>query len=188
MHHIDNTKIITEGKPRYSQVLQQDRNWTRPSEKLPEENSPVVLRLMHSTELGGEDESYLYPIEDIMVGYYSSGHWVIASPFPKYDYSRLSNKSVINENVEVTHWADLNEGELEGWKTRFNRIREYGKLVLEVDEDSEEDVYRALMWAGHFIAMAAGPDFYNKDSDMRKWYEILCDLQNAIEGNNNGNV
>lgn len=186
--YVDKSKIITEGKPRVSRVLTQERDWKRPSEELPEENKPVIIRLMHLKDVDFEDENYIYPIEDNLVGYVNGGKWIISTPFPKYDYSRLSNKAVINENVEVTHWAELMEGELKGWESRFDRIREYDKLELLVDPANEEVVYRSLMWAAHFIAMAAGPEFQDRNNELRISYEVICDLQNAIDkGDWNGN-
>ena len=178
---IDKTKMATEGKPRYSPVLAQEREWIPVKDQLPGDAQPVLIRLLHPNDLSGEDEKYLFCLEDIMIGAHCDGNWYICPPFPKYDYSRLSNKQNINDGIEVTHWAVPKDTEIKGWDSRFDRIREYEKLVLEVDSKNEEDVYRALMWAGHFIAMAAGPDFNNKESDMRKWYEIICDLQNAID-------
>jgi hypothetical protein len=54
-------------------------------------------------------------------------------------------------------------------------------LKLLIDPEKEEEFYRALLWAANFMARSAGPDFYDRESEMRKMYERICDLQWAID-------
>lgn len=168
-----------------SQVLKEQRDWIQPENKLPDECWPVVIRLCHRTNISGETPWEIFPLEDIQIGHYYGGKWYIHPPFPKYDYSLLSNKETIKENVDVTHWAIPKDGELEGWQTRFNRIGTYKKLELNVDSENEEMVYKALLHGAHFISQFGGADYHNAKpgEGLRKYHEILCDLQQSIDTN-----
>lgn len=178
-----------------SNILKEPREWFDvKEEKFPDPDQQVVIRICHETMLSGETATEIYPIEDLKVGTYQDGKWTISPPYPKYDYSPLANKAELNEGVNVTHWAVPGETEIEGWNTRFDRIGTYKKLKIEVDPEHEEDVYRALLWGGAFIAQFGGEEFHMAKSGegLKKLYETLCDLQACIDspsdnGENNSN-
>lgn len=167
-------------------VLKQKREWINADKERPPEGTRVVLHLMHTSEIDAEDPNKIYPKEDCQIGLYTPGiGWSISPPHPKYDYSRLSTHGKLHEGVVVTYWAipiqagDINE--LNGWDTRFDSHGTYKYLKLMIDPEHEESFYRALLWAANFMARSAGPDFYQKDSELRQMYERICDLQWAID-------
>lgn len=169
-------------KGRISQILKEKRDWRKTQEELPPVGEKVIIRLCHQTDIYGEDNENIYPVEDVGVGVIDENNkWSMCPPHPRYDYAPLVNKGVIKENVDVTHWALPEKGEIQGWETRFDQLREYKYLKLEVDADNEEDVYRALMFGAHHLANSLGKDFYEKNSEGRKLYEILCDLQHCLD-------
>ena len=164
-----------------SYVLREPRRWVSTLEGLPNPDVQVVIRLYDESQIMSETETEIFPAEDLKIGRFTENGWIIDPPYPKYDYSPLSHKGKINENTTVTHWAIPAEGELEGWETRFNRIREYKKLEIHVDPENEELVYKALLWGGAYIARFAGPEMDSPDSELRQYYEVLCDLQQYID-------
>ena len=160
-----------------SQILKEKRNWIESNIELPQEGKPVVIRLCHRTLLSGETMEAVYPLEDIKVGKYIDGNWVILPPYPKYDYSPLSLQGDIRKDVDITHWAELEEGELVGWTTRFDLIGTYDQLELHVDPKNEQEVYRALLWGSSMISQHA-------PIEMKRLSNILCDLQHCIDFGN----
>jgi hypothetical protein len=175
--------MIARDKKIASHVLKQPRTWIESKTNLPENAEPVVIRLCHDTLSAGESETEIYPLEDIKVGYFDSNleKWIIMGPHPKYDFSKLSSKGDIKDHVDVTHWATLDEGELQGWNTRFDRSKSYGLLELRVDEENEKEVYRALLHGSAYIHTYGDPE-------MKPLAEILYDLQHCIDFGNNNNT
>lgn len=171
--------MIARDKKIVSRILKEERNWIESKTEFPEHKEPVVIRLCHDTLSSGETETVIYPLEDIKVGYFDVdiSKWVVLPPYPKYDFSPLSTRSDIKEHVNVTHWAVLEEGELEGWKTRFDLLGSYKKLELNIDLENEKDVYRALMYGAAFISKYG-------DKNDKKFSDILCDLQYCIDFGN----
>lgn len=173
-----------------SRVLQEERNWISIKDKLPKIGEHVVIRFVNNSILYGETEEEIYPAEDIKIGQLvrdinnpSKGRFIIDPPFPKYDYSPLTNKEMLGVGTEVTHWAVPFEGELENWAHRLDFNRSYHHLKLEVDPENEEVVYRALLHGSSFIANAGGEEFAKckPGEGMKMLYEILCDLQTCID-------
>jgi len=175
-------------------VLEEAKNWIEVDKHLPNIDQRVIVRLCHSKVpfghkdiiMGGRQIREIYPFEDIKVGRYTPDGWVIDPPHPKYDYSPLSNKEKLKEHVNVTHWSIPGDEELEAWDTRFDRMREYDRLELKVDSEHEEEVFRALVCGASLITKYGGDEFQNINSDVRKYYEILCDLQQCIDSNGKG--
>ena len=170
-----------------SRVLKEQREWFKSTERHPDVGQRVVMRLCHDTAIRGETQSEIYPVEDVKVGQYTEGgKWIISSPHPKYDYSPLSHMGHLKENVEVTHWAIPEDGELDSWDNRFNIIRPYHHPIeIKVDQRDEEDVYKAILWGASYMVSFGGKDVHNKDSEFRKLYEILWDLKERIVPINN---
>jgi hypothetical protein len=167
-------------KKEISQILKEKRNWINTGEEKPETMKPVVMRLCHNTLRLAETATEIHPLEDVKVGIYDldCGAWKILPPQPKYDFSPLSVGGAVKENVSVTHWAELEEGELEGWKTRFDLIRSYKKLELNIDPEYEKDLYRALLLGAFFINQ------YSQKAEDKKLTELLYDLQHCIDFGN----
>lgn len=166
-----------------SNILHEPRDWKNANEVKPEAGQLVVIRMMNPTIIYAENEKEIYPSEDMKIGEFirnatdpSTGVWVIAPPHPRFDYSPLSDKERLNDETLVTHWAIPEEGELEGWRTRFDQTNLYKKLNIEVDDDHLELVYRALVWGAAFIQK------YNPDEPEAKYLaHVLYDLQYVID-------
>lgn len=166
-----------------SNILLEKRKWIDVKDAVPSPGQLVVVRLLNTKIIYGETDTEIYPAEDIKVANYAKdynnpeiGHWHIAAPYPKYDFSPLTSKDKLLDGTVVTHWAELEKGELEGWNTRFDPAFVYKKLILQVDEDHEEDVYRALMWGAAFI------DKIERDNpEAKKLVRILYDLQSVLD-------
>ena len=153
-------------KQKVSNILNENREWFDATKKKPNPGERVVIRFTNEKYIYGEDDKSIYYAEDIKVGRYvkayddsDTGRFVIDPPFPKYDYSPLSRKENLLEGSVVTHWAYPDDGELEGWDTRFDMFGTYNKLRIEVDPEHEEDVYRALMWGASFISQSDPAQF-----------------------------
>lgn len=179
-------------KRKVSNILLEKREWFDANEKKPPIGERVVIRFTNDNIIYGETETEVYYAEDIKVGRYlqsieavngESGRWVIDPPYPKYDYSPLSKKENLLEGSYVTHWAYPEDGELEGWDTRFDMHNKYEKLRIEVDPDQEEDVYRAFMWGASFLSRTKEFHECPDGKGIRKLYGILCDLQYCIDKN-----
>ena len=166
-----------------SNILSEKRNWVDATKAKPEPGVQVVMRLYNPMIIFGENETEIYPAEDIKVGTYvrdyddpTKGSWHVSPPFPKFDYSPLSTKDRLNEDTTVTHWAEIPEDELEGWNTRFEPIFVYKKLNLEVDDEHAEDVYRALIWGAACI-----DKLEHGNPEAAKLVRILYDLQAIMD-------
>lgn len=180
-------------KKEISKILRETRDWHNIKDKLPDPGQKVVIRFVNKKFIYNETEDEIYYSEDIKVATCIRDYndpdniekctWSIEPPYPKYDYSPLSNKDKLLDGTVVTHWAIPDDEELEGWMTRFDLIGSYITLHIETDEDNDEDLYRALMWGASFIARSAPEAFNDPDSKIKKYYEILCDLQNCMDKN-----
>lgn len=172
--------LNTEEKEEVSIILNEKRDWNDVNNINPDENIPVVVRLVNKNMIYTENKNEVLYAEDIKIGELNNGKWSIIPPYPKYDYSPLTKFGELKEGTIVSHWAEVGADELNGWETRFNRINDY-KLKIEVDPEWEENVYRALMWGAAYIAKFGGPDFADEDNELRKLYDILCDMQACID-------
>lgn len=164
-----------------SQLLKEKRNWIETEKETPKDIGAVVIRLCHRTAVSGETDTEIYPLEDIKVAKYVDENWYILPPHPKYDYSPLSKHEAILNDVDVTHWAVLEEGELIGWTTRLDRIGKYSNIELHVDPENEPHVYRALVYGSAFINKYGTPD-------IKPLANILYDLQHCIDFNNDNRM
>lgn len=166
-----------------SHFLREKRNWVDARMMKPKPGQLVVMRLTNPTIIWAENETEIYPAEDIKIGHFlqdynnpNSGKWAVAPPFPRYDYSELTSKEKLNDFTIVTHWAIPEEGEVDGWKTRFDQINLFKTLKLEVDEQHEEDVYRALLHGAYFMNKYAADD-----PEIQHLATILYDLQYVLD-------
>ena len=125
-------------------------------------------------------------MEDMKVASYDSENktWTIEGPFPKYDYSPLTNKDKVKEGANITHWSKLKEGEISSWHSRLQPLHLYSYLRLEVDKEHDEMVYKALLHAMDCIVKVGGESIFmpNSGSELGEYYETLCDLQAAMDG------
>lgn len=173
-------------KKEISLILSEKRDWIDADSKKPEPNQLVVMRLTNPDIIFDEDDEKIFRSEDIKIGKYhittssvdGKGEWIVYGPYPKYDYSILTDKSKLKEGTIVSHWAIPENGELEGWDKRLSPIGSYKKLNIDIDDENEEDVYRALLHGAAFISQAM-----EEDKELEKLYIILCDLQACIDSN-----
>ena len=174
-----------EDKEEVSLILKEDRDWSDINNK-PDINIPVVMRIVNKNMIYVENRNEILYAEDIKIGQFDGNNWHVYPPYPKYDYSPLSQYSELNDGSIVSHWAPVESGELEAWNNRFKRIFDY-PLKIEVDPEHEETVYKALMWGAAYISKFGGPDFYNEENNLHKMYEVLCDMQAYIDLSKNCN-
>lgn len=173
-------------KKEISLILSEKRDWIDANIRKPDPKQLVVMRLTNPDIIFDENDDNIFRSEDIKIGEYyiptssedGNGEWLVYGPYPKYDYSILTNKSRLKEGTIVSHWAIPEDGELEGWSNRLNPIGSYKKMSIDVDEENEENVYRALLHGAAFISQAM-----EEDKDLEKLYIILCDLQACIDSN-----
>lgn len=177
-------------KEEISSILSERRLWKDVNEEKPPKDIPVVVRLVNRDKIFNESENQVLYAEDIKIARMSEDEtFKIDPPFPKYDFSPLTNKEELYEGTEISHWAFPEEGELEGWYTRYNPIRSYKHLKIEADEETEMDVYRALSFGSSAISrlyrfnptMAIPDDAPEDVKELFKFYEILCDLQSYFD-------
>lgn len=166
-----------------SRILQEDRKWFNASEKLPDDGQKVVIRLCDpSMSIGKNAKGETVIIEDMKIGMYMDGKWMIAPPYPKFDYSPLSSGSTINDGAIVTHWAVPEDGveddigEVEAWENRFSITGDYKKFVVDVDERYEQLLYRACSLGAACIRRV-----YSEDADTLPLVAMLWDVQALMD-------
>jgi len=146
--------------------------WKSTNDELPSSSDPMVIQIRdkHSEKT------------DIKVATYSDGEWKILPPYPRFDFSPMSNYEHIDENAYVMEWRNITDDELSFWEHRFDKIRSYDTLEIHTDDKNAKDVYRALMWGAALIERHA-------DNDNAYLADILYDLQHYMDierGTNNG--
>lgn len=168
-----------------SRILQEDRKWFNTSEKLPDDGQKVVIRLCDpSMSIGKNAKGETVIIEDMKIGIYMDEKWMIAPPYPKFDYSPLSSGGTINDGAIVTHWAvpekgtEDDIGEVEAWETRFSITGNYNRFVVEVDERYEQLLYRACSLGAACIRRV-----YGEDADTLPMVAMLWDIQALMDQN-----
>lgn len=174
-----------------SNILMEPRKWIDVLEKKPPEDVPVVIRLCNENIIVAEDDENVIYAEDIKIGRLVDNEtgFKIDAPFPRFDFSPLSDQENIKEGTSVTHWAYPSEGELEAWYTRFQPFREYKHLCIQVDDDNIKDVYRALLFGASSISrlynfnptQVPHEDASEDIKELYRFYEVLCDLQSYID-------
>lgn len=166
-----------------SQILTEKREWHDASKEKPTPNTQVVVRMVHPGIIWVENDEEILLAEDQKIATFvrtyddpNQGSWAISPPYPLYDYSPCSNKDRLLDGVIVTHWAIPEEGEIEGYNTRFDQINLFKKLNLEVDEEHKEDVYRALLWGAAYIQK-----YCPGEPEAQHLATILYDLQYVLD-------
>lgn len=184
------TKKSREEKNEISMILQESRKWYDANDVKPEAGECVVIRFENRDKIYGEDENNIMYAEDEKVAQYirdvddpKKGRWSICPPYPKYDYSPLSQMDQILDGTVVTHWAKLEEGELEGWKTRFDPIGTYTGLEINVAPEDEEVVYHALIIGANALARLYNMKSDDESNPARPLYAVLNDMQACIDTN-----
>lgn len=173
--------------------LDEKFQWINVEDELPPSMKKVVVRIVDPTKVIRETEDGIYPLELIMLGYYSSdGTWEIAGPYPKYDYSPLSDHNVLRKGAIVTHWAVADVTAITQWESRLDFYNEYTTLDIQIDSDKEELLYLALTEAsstiGAEIDMLAAKQNRTcteteRMNDLLNKIRILYDLQACIDIN-----
>lgn len=170
-------------KPVLSNILISESkfDWRLSSEGLPDIDQIVIVRLCNHSKQVDEDNLHVKVLEDLKLAKYTSNGWRILPPHPLFDYSPLSHMDEIFKDTEVFHWAIPSEKDIVDWNHRFDIIGKYEKLNLEVGNKDLPLIYKALMHGGMAIATLAGPEINKPDSEFRKFYEVLYDLQNSLQ-------
>lgn len=177
---------MEEKKHIISRILIEKRQWFDTEIALPNEGQEVVIRLFNKDMTSGEvtPDGSVFAVEDEKIGFYINGKWMISSPYPKFDYSPLSNGPTLNEGTVVTHWAvpeeatDKDVGELEAWKNRFKIAGKYDEFVVRIDKKHEELLYRACSWGAASIRQLIG-----ENEDSLPIIALLWDIQNLMDQN-----
>lgn len=176
-----------QDKQEIHNILNEKRDWHNVEETKPDEGQLVVIRIVNPDRVAWEDDTRYYLLEDIMVAKLNGDTWMIEPPFHKYNYSPLTDRDVLKEGTIVTHWAVPDEDEVDNWHKRLECFNEYDELVLKVDPDHEEQVYRSLMWGAAFIE-----EVYSSTTDrgsreeLQQFFRTLKDLQYIIDQNQPG--
>lgn len=183
-HGFSNEEIVsafyalkTEDKTEISKILMEERNWMDANENKPDLDTAVVIRIVDKNKIYYEDRTEVMYVEDIKIASWDGYNWYICPPFPKYDYSPLSDHFEINDGAIVTHWATPEEGEVNAWYTRFDRIDNY-HLNIDVDPEHEEEVYRALLLGATYIAKFGGVEFTEcpENAGLKSAYNTLYEM------------
>lgn len=176
-----------QDKEELHNILNENRDWKNIEEVKPDEGQLVVIRIVNPDRVAWEDETRYYLLEDIMVASMKGDTWQIEPPFHKYNYSPLTNRSELKEGTIVSHWAIPDEEEVDNWRKRLEKFNEYGELILKVDPEHEEQVYRSLMWGAAFIEEAyRGTTDEESRDELQQFFRTLKDLQYTIDHNQPG--
>lgn len=184
-------------KRRISRILAENRDWHNVKDCLPPANHPVVIRFVDNGLAFDENETEILVAEDTKIGRcirdfnnpddITKCQWVIDPPFPKYDFSMLSCKEKIRDGSVVTHWAEPTQADLNYYYHQFDFRFKYDKLRLEVDQETEEEVYKALANASAALSWYYGvkePEEEELKANWQAaqiWRELLRDLQKCID-------
>lgn len=144
-------------KKEISKILEDkngQRKWISIQDKLPEPNQRVYIRFHNKQFIYDENDEFIYYSEDLKLAkcvrdYQDPDNiekcvWVIEPPYLKYDYSPLSSKDKLLEGSFVTHWSESTEEEREAWDNQDKPFGTYTKLHLEIDDQNEEIIYKAI--------------------------------------------
>lgn len=178
-------------------------SWHNVNDTKPAEGQKVVIRFVDPEFIEAESETEILLREDLKVAEFvrdyndkEQGEWVIQPPYLKYDFSPLSNREKINKEAHVTHWREASEEELDNWLHRLDPINKYNHLVIEVDPEFEEGVYRSLVWGCNMLAKSSNrykalakqtndkeeaEKIANRAEDLSKMANALMDLQTCFD-------
>lgn len=178
---------VRQDKQEIHNILNEKRFWKRVEDEKPDEGQLVVIRIVNPDRVAWEDDNRYYLLEDIMVAQLKDGVWMIEGPFHKYNYSPLTDRANLKEGTVVSHWAVPDDGEVDNWHKRLEYFNKYDELVLKVDPEHEEQVYRSLMWGAAFIeeVYSDATDKEHRD-ELQQFFKTLKDLQYTIDHNQPG--
>ena len=199
--------INMNGKKLISNILP-GGNWFDVNDSKPDFGKKVVIRVVSDNLTYYEDDEKIMLAEDQKIGVYladindsSKGEWAIAPPFPKYDYSPLTNREKISDGSKVTHWRELMDGELDSWNVRFSVTGTYDTLKLSIDSEHEEKLYRSLTHGAAAMRVRANElrymahhkqkedknadvtDMIDEANKLEDFTTYLYDLQAVIDNN-----
>jgi hypothetical protein len=170
-------------KIRVSPILGYEYDWIDVNEKLPELWKKVFIRINDPNHTFGETTYEVFAAEEMKIGVYEGNKWTISPPYPKYDFSLITNKEYLREGCIVTHWCEADPKSITDYENQFEIKGKYDTLKLVVDKANEEPVYRALVHAMVFIEQYGSPAFYNDTQcvGLKRDWQILSDLISLIE-------
>lgn len=196
-----------------------DRKWISVKDKLPEPDQRVYIRFQNKQFVYAEDDKSIYYSEDLKLAKCVRDYndpdnmekcsWVIEPPYLKYDFSPLSQKDKLLQGSIVTHWSESTEEERDTWDNQDKPFGTYTKLRIEVDDQNEELMYKAIYHGvstlGQYLmaiqakfqedinrAAAQGnvkavhdlKDAMDKEvNEIMMYHELLYDLQRCIDYN-----
>lgn len=163
--------------------------WNDIKEVPPTPFAPILIRMQDINQVFMESRTEIVYVEDLKIAHWNSEKWVIEGPFPKYDFSPCSDHENVNEDCEVTHWAEVTEEDLDHWKHRYDPSQEYEEFKIDIDDAHEEELYKATILANSLImreAMAY-PEGHENRLRLESVYRYMCDIQCAIDRGGNIN-
>lgn len=168
-------------KKRISRILAENRDWHNVKDCLPPANTQVLIRFTDPGLVFAENDKEILVAENSKIGRcvrdfdnpddITKCSWVIDPPYPKYDFSPLANKDRINEGAVVTHWATPTQEDLNYYNHQFDFKYEFELLRFEVDQQDEEDFYKALMNAIASLTWVYGTKEPEEQSAKDQWKE-----------------
>jgi len=188
-YSLSDIKKAVQGVPKEEKYVSSNilsdksRDWIPFNETKPKLNTPILIRFTDESTVLMESKTEIVYSEDLKIAMWDGIEFHIMAPYPKYDFSPLSNKEYLNDGVFVTHWSNINRKDLEGWQTRFNPINKYKHLELSVSREQEEEVYKALILAAACIMRTVNDCAANDPTrdKLVKAHSVMCDLQSAID-------
>lgn len=148
------------GKALVSNILHYG-TWHNADDVKPAEGQKVVIRMVDPdiNHAITSNEKEILLDEDQKVAVFardyddkSNGVWIIQPPHLKYDFSRLSKRDKINDGVKVTHWREATETELTGWNNRLDPFNKYQQMIIKIDPEFEEGMYRSFVLSSHLLS------------------------------------
>lgn len=180
--------VKPEDKREYSNILSRTQYlWFDLEEHVPENSEIVAIRVVDQNNVVDESRVDIEYSEAVYLARYTGTDWKIEPPYLAYDLGGMTKRDAIvdDERIKATHWAEVDEVEIERWKHRFDVIGDYA-LKFETDKEHREAVYKALSTAGGIITSALSsitdPSFRQKVIDA---YQVVSDIQNTMDIDSN---
>lgn len=170
-------------KKRTSNILMDNTHkWKSVDDKSLEENTEYVVRIVNPEKIYLQTRLEVIYVEDVKIAKKVNGEWELVGPHPRYDFSPCSNKDKLKDGCKITHFAPVNDDQLNGWKHRFDLHHDYSTLNIEVDKNHDFDVYHSLIIAAGCVMKEyqCSDDNGMKDKLMAA-YVTLCDLQSVMD-------
>ena len=141
--------------------------------------NPVLIRLCNPGITFVESRTEIIYAEDLKIAEWDGGKWVIRGPYPLHDYSPCTDRDKINGGVDVTHWAEVTDKELEQWDHRYDSFHNYDTFSITVDDEMKEKLYHALVLAASALSNDSlqYPPEDETHKALQDAYEYICDLQ-----------